>query len=337
MPSISINNEAEWHSVRDRHVGGSEVANLFYRWYINGEVVVRHMFETIPDDAVPLGCLGQYSTGYAMFMDKLGEVKAKDIGEQERVKAGTFLEPALAAWAGNKWEWSLRKVRRYLQHDKVQGWGATLDYEQTTGEPVEFKNVDGLIFRREWMEANDEIILPPLHINLQLQHQIGVANATHGWIVACVGGNLLLRGKIERHEPTQERIAQAIEAFWLAIEKRFIPERVADIDSVAEQFAAGVPEKIVDLTPDQKLPPIIRRYLRWKEHLANVDTHVNNLKGRICQRMGEATKATAEGFNLSWGAVNTPAKMVPARWQDAKSHRGALYVTVPKPPKGKKK
>ncbi|CAB4180359.1 COG5377 Phage-related protein, predicted endonuclease [uncultured Caudovirales phage] len=336
MPNIVVNSEAEWHTIREQHVGGSEVASLFYRWNIDGEIAVRHMFEVVPEHAVPLGCLGPHKTGYGLFMEKLGEVKAKDIGAMERVQAGTFIEPALAAWANEKWGWKLRKVHRYMTHDTVKGWGATLDYE-IHGEgmpPVEFKNVDGAIFRREWITESDEIVLPPLHINLQLQHQIGCAKSDHGWIVACAGGNELKRGKVDRHEPTQVKIGQAITAFWDAIGKRFIPERVADIDSVAEAYAIGDKAKIVDLTADEMLPSIIRRYQRWKEHLGNVETHVDNLKGRIAQRMGDASKATAEGFNLTWPAVSTAAKMVPARWQDEKNYRGALYISTPKP-KGK--
>ncbi|HEY6967365.1 MAG TPA: YqaJ viral recombinase family protein [Burkholderiales bacterium] len=334
----SFTSEAEWLAIRDEHVGGSEIASLFYRWNLDGEIVVRHMFEVVPEHASPLGCCGPFKTGYALFMEKLGEVKAKDISEFERIQAGTFLEPALAAWANQKWDWKLRKVHRYSTHPTVKGWGASLDYE-IHGEgqpPVEMKNVDGAIFSREWIAERDEIVLPPLHINLQLQHQIGAVEADHGWIVACVGGNSLKRGRIDRHEPTQVKIGQAVAAFWEAIGKRFIPERVADIDSVAEAYAIGDKAKTVDLTADEQLPSIIRRYQRWNEHAGNVETYVKNLKGRIAQRMADASRANAAGFNLTWPAVNLPAHMVPARWQDEKNYRGALYISIPKPAKGKK-
>jgi predicted phage-related endonuclease len=204
MPNITVGNVEEWHAIREQHIGGSEVTSLFYEWLLpNGEVVVRHMFEHYgPDDEV-LGCMGSFRTGYRLFMEKAGLLMPEDFGDSDRVQAGKFLEPAIAAWAKDRWQWDrLQKVHRYMAHDTVAGWGASLDYElNVTGRPpVEFKNVDYGIFRDKWeLDDDDEIVGIPLQYQLQLQCQIGCANAESGYVVACVAGNKLYRGRVERH------------------------------------------------------------------------------------------------------------------------------------------
>jgi predicted phage-related endonuclease len=330
VASIPIQNEAEWHSVRERFIGGSEVAALFYRWQLpDGSEVIRHMYDA-PPGAMVIECLSPYTTGMALYNAKAGIVMPEDFAS-ERIDAGTFLEPALASWATKKWAMKLRKVRRYTAHDEIDGWGASLDYEVhgdgESGTPVEFKNVDWLIFQREWVGEGEEIITPPIHINIQLQHQIGAVEAEHGWIVACVGGNELKRGRIERHEPTQQKIGEAIEAFWANVRAGIPPVAVADYKAVAKAYAEGDKALVADLTHMDALPVLISRYLRWKQHFERLETHLETMKGQIALSMGEACKGNAVGFRLSWPVINREEKEIPARIQKALTYRGALNIT----------
>lgn len=334
MANISIANEAEWHSVRERFIGGSEIACLFYRWLLaDGSEVVLHLYEQPPEDAVLLGCLSPYKTGFSLFNEKVGTVMPEDFAS-ERIDAGTFLEPALAGWANKKWDMKLRKVHRYQAHDDIDGWGASLDYEVhgngESGTPVEFKNVDWLIFQKDWVADGEEIYTPPLHINLQLQHQIGACNAEHGWVVACVGGNELKRGRIARHEPTQERIADAITAFWEGVRREVPPAYVADFKSVAKAYAEGDKALIADLTANEQLPVLLSRMLRWKKHFEFTDVYLDNIKAKIALHLGEATKANANGYRISWPVINREEKEIPARIQKALTYRGALTISKEK-------
>lgn len=332
MPkSVAVPDEAAWHAVRESHIGGSEIASLFYRWRTaDGEEVVRHMFEEVPEDAHLLECLSPYKTGYRLWQEKAGRLMPDSFAESERIQAGIHLEPALAEWSKARWEWPLRKVRRYLAHDVVDGWGASLDYEihgdGLSRIPVEFKNVDGGVFRRQWMLDGDEIVLPPLHYLLQVQHQIGAAGADHGWIVACVGGNKLHRGRIDRHLPTQEKIASAIAWFWETVKRGISPDRVADGDTVARALAEGEAGKTADLT-DTNVHVMCAQYLRLKKHIERMEARESNIKGRITAQIGNATKATAAGYRLSWPSITRPEKMIPARVQAALTYRGGLTIT----------
>ena len=71
-------------------------------------------------------------------------------------------------------------MRRYYTVEECPGLGASLDYvvveEDGSEVPFEIKNVDGMIYRNDWFTDRDPIH-PPLHIAVQLQHQMIAANA----------------------------------------------------------------------------------------------------------------------------------------------------------------
>ena len=330
MGAIAVKDEAEWLSLRESHVGGSEVASLFYRWrFADGTEAVLHLYEAPPEGSTLIECLSPFKTGYRLWQEKSDRLMPDDLSGNERVQAGNFLEPALAAWATEKFKWKLRKVHRYCTHPVVMGWGASLDYEahEPGLPPIEFKNVDGLAFRDHWAVEGDEILMPPLNYVLQLQHQIGAVGADHGWIVACVGGNRLLRGRIERHEPTQQKIAEAIAKFWEGVQTGTEPKWVADYDSVAEVHRYGSKALQVDLTSDSDLPQLCADYIARKGEADQLEATLSHLKGQIASKVGDATKAAARGYRLSWAVIERPEKVIPERIQKALTYRGALTIT----------
>lgn len=333
MPAMTIPDEATWLSVRDSYVGGSEIASLFYEWsYPDGSTAVHHLYETPSDPKARLiGCLSAFRSGYRLWMEKAGRLPPDDLGEVERVRAGQFLEPAVAEWARSKWsDWGgqIRKVRRYITHSTVDGWGASLDYEIVAAgmPPVEIKTTDSHYVREAWTVDGDEIIMPPLSYVLQLQHQIGAVGADHGWIVALVGGNQLMRGRIARHEPTQQRIADAVQAFWRGVREGVEPTWLAEYDTVAKIHAYGDKAAQADLTSDTELPSLCDRYLDRKSALTDLEAEVEALKGQIATRVGEATKAFTTGYRLSWPVMTREEKLIPARVQKALTYRGGLTI-----------
>ncbi|SCM71658.1 hypothetical protein KL86PLE_100300 [uncultured Pleomorphomonas sp.] len=330
MSAIHYDGTAEaWHALRAKHIGGSDVASLFHVWHLSdGSEPITHLFER-PDDpaALPLCSLSPYKTGYRLWLERRAGVEADDLDEVERIRMGTFMEPAIAGAAKDKWGWGIRKVRRYLQHATVPGWGASLDYEVheagAAGAPVEIKNVDYLVFRDKWQVDGDEIVGVPLHINLQSQSQIGAAGTDHGWVVAAVGGNKLYRGRIERHEPTQQMIAEAIEAFWSSAAA---PEWLADSETAKDIYASGVKDALADMTGDAAAAALARRYARWKRHLDFTTKIADGLKGRLQIRMGEKTKARGDGFTITWPAVHREEKAIPAKIQPPLDYRGGFTL-----------
>ena len=335
MPTLKTESEAEWLAVREHHVGGSEIAALFYVWRTpDGGEVTRHLFEAPDEGDICLGCLSPYTTGYRLWHEKAGRLKPKDFGN-ERIDAGTHLEPAIARWAGDKWDWKIRRVKRYFQHGSAPGWGASLDYEVhekgSSGQPVEIKNVDGLIFRDQWSGDDDRVYDMPMHIHLQLQHQIGAVGAEVGHVVCCVAGNDLKRGIFEVHKPTQARIAEAVSQFWHSVAEGVSPDWLADFDTVADVWSVGPPgdkkAAPVDMSDDEYLAREVRRLERWKAHQKFVEGQVEMIKGRVGARIGERYKIVTPDYRITWPTITRPAKMVPGYWMDEKTYRGGMTVT----------
>jgi hypothetical protein len=206
-----------------------------------------------------------------------------------------------------------------------------LDYEIQKGAiPVEVKNVDGLIFRDQWRSADsdgDDDIIPPMHIMLQLQAQMGCTNADHGFIVVAIGGNRLARVKIERHEPTQARIGEAVDLFWKSVVAGARPDWLADMETVRELLLDGEKDNPpAELANDADANRDARRYLRWQAHAKFVDGHLDRIKAGLALKVGLATRATLEEHSISWPMSGRPAKMIPAKWQDEMKWRGGFTV-----------
>lgn len=330
MSFIAINSEAEWLAIREQNIGGSEAAALFANWNVDGQSHVFHAYEDVPEAAHYAGSCSPYSNAYKLFLHKSGQIMPPDFSS-ERMQAGTYLEPAIAEWARNKFDMKLRKVRRYHLHPEIDGWGASVDYEvHGPGmDPVEIKNVDALIAKRDWVIEGDEVISTPLHISLQLQHYIGARNAERGWIIANVGGNHLVRGEVKRHEPTIARLREAIPAFWNALRANQPPVRFAEFEDVAEEFTFGG-AAFTDLTDNPEAGMLARKLKRIQKHLKAIEARESNIKGRLGALIGGASKATLPGFRVSWPVITREAKMIPAKMQEAKTYRGGFTLTANK-------
>ena len=148
MPFLSIPTDpAEWHTLRARHIGASEVAILF-------------------------GAQPDYMPGLnALWQIKAGRVPPPQV-DNPRTRAVLALEDVITALAVEQNGWEVLPGQ-YASRD---GFGATLDRIIAAPGPtdegcegpgvLELKNVDWIAHRRTW---GDE---PPLHILLQLQAQL---------------------------------------------------------------------------------------------------------------------------------------------------------------------
>ncbi|AIB11815.1 hypothetical protein ABAZ39_07350 [Azospirillum argentinense] len=327
MNAILPKNREDWHALRAQHIGGSEIASLFYLWQLpTGALAYLHMFEVPPAGATMLGCVSRHTTGYRLYHQKRGVLPAEDLDNNERVRLGKHLEAGIADAAMDKWApWPLRKVHRYLRHAAVLGMGASRDFEvhEIGLPPVEIKNVDYLVFRDLWKTEGDEITAPPIDITLQLQHQIACerVRAPHGWIVACVGGSSLKRGRIERHDPTIAKIEQAVTAFWRAVEDGTPPLDVADFDTQAELSLLGAETRSapLDLTGDNRLPTLCARFLKVQGIRKRAEDAEARVKAQIALKLGDAPetiRAKAAGHSITWVYAQ----------RGGKPYRGAMTI-----------
>ena len=206
--------EDQWLALRSQNIGSSEIEGL-------------------------LG-IEKYNTRFQLYHQKRGTLPAEDLSNDDRVFWGNHLEPAIAFGLAKLHELTIRKVRRYYTVEECPGLGARLDYvvveEDGSEVPFEIKNVDGMIYRNDWFTDRDPIH-PPLHIAVQLQHQMIATNAPHGYLGALIGGNDPILLKIPRHEKICAAILKAVPLFWEDVRAEREPEPVPSKDLEALQKA----------------------------------------------------------------------------------------------------
>lgn len=274
-----IRDDAEWRELRQHFVGSSEVAALF------GE--------------------SPYLTRYGLYHAKRGDAGfsiPKPSGE--RLDGGRYFEPAIAAWAQQKWSFPLRKVRRYLAHPTVDGMGCTLDYETARGQRLstEIKLVDPLQFKREWLAEGDEIVEPPLHIQLQVQHQLAITGKDGGWLIVCVGGSKLMRHYVAAREQTIRLIEGEVAAFWEDVRAGREPAADYDRDGalIARRYReAGLRGVTLDLSGDNRIDALCRTYSEAGRRKREAEKAVERARAEILDKAKGADRVTTADWEIN--------------------------------------
>lgn len=194
---------AAWHALRLKNIGGSESPAL-------------------------LGCQPDYALSpFALWAVKSGRIPAPPV-DNERIRWGIAMEPVIAAEAAKDMGWTIAKGR-YATDDECPGLAATLDYEITDAPKewaeglvgpgvLQIKNVDGKIFYQSWsaaVEGGDHE--PPLHIILQVQHELAASAYQWGYVGALVGGNDLKLWPYRRRERVIDTLRERVTAFWQSV------------------------------------------------------------------------------------------------------------------------
>jgi len=269
--------QEQWHANRSRNVGASEVAALFG--------------------------VSPYTSRFTLWHQKAGNIAAPPF-ESERMEWGNELEPVIAKVLAKRQGWNIRNVKRYMTHSTIKGMGASLDYE-IFGQPdgpgcFEIKNLDYASFKRGWIVNEDGSVEAPMHIELQLQHQMAVSGYQWGAFGYLVNGN---EGKVvirNRHEPTIQRIEEEVSRFWASIEKNEVPDvqDSGDLAALSQLFSGSSmvtveDEKFIDLVSEYQLLQADAKTLESKKEAA---------KARLIDFIDKqgAEVATGYGYTVSY-------------------------------------
>ncbi len=265
---------------RTRWVGASEVAALF-------------------------GCHPQLSL-YKLWHIKAGNIEADDLDDVERVQAGQFMEPSIAAWASHKWEWDLVKVTQYSPHSTIAGMGSSMDYA-TPGEagmePVEIKNVDRSIFYKPgsgWSTEGLELVDAPVYFLIQVQHQLACwPGIPQGWIVPCVGGNRIFRMPIARHDAMIRKIEERVAWFWGTIERGEEPTPDFEKDNTTiTKLYKGLGLEAVDLTGSARAQILCAEYMMNHVQETTAKKGKEAAMAELKFLMNDARAANIDGYQI---------------------------------------
>lgn len=241
------------------------------------------------ESAALLG-VSPWRTRFELWCAKAGLLTPDDEDdENERMMWGHLCEMAIAEAVRRKIGWHVRKVHRYIEHPRVPGMGASLDFE-VLGHPdgpgvLEAKIVDRAEYYRTWTDGQ-----PPLPYEVQVQHQIGVTNRGWGAIAAMVGGNTLQLTTYHRHDGIIRRLEDEVPAFWqsIAAGQAPPPDYEADAETISDLLRVHTPGKVVDL-PD--LRPLVGLYELYGEFESEAKARRKQLRAALLHHIGDAELA----------------------------------------------
>ncbi len=276
MPLIPMPaSREEWLALRMKYVGASEVAALF-------------------------DCQAAYALDrFALHHVKAGNAPPPEVGGP-RVKWGTRLEEVVALAVNEERGWPVHRGR-YAIADDCEGMAASLDFEipeDPSGEfqgpgVLETKNVDWIVHKRSWTDGE-----PPLHILLQLQHQLGCTNYGWGAVAGLVGGNDC---RIYPYLAKPRLIADIkvrVTRFWADVRSGRAPTPSGS-DSAATILRSLYPEpadELVDLRMDNELPDVCARYLDAAQRRLAAEKDEAAAKNQLVAKLAGNTRAMAQGF-----------------------------------------
>jgi predicted phage-related endonuclease len=275
--SGALPTEPPFRDLRRRHVGSSEVAALFN--------------------------LSPHATRLELYLRKRGELPEPDLSAYEPALWGLALEAAIGQAVGERVGWSVRKVRRYLAHPEVAGMGCSLDFEIVNHRRgagiLEIKTVDRRAFR-DWQGGR-----PPIHYELQLQHQLACSRRTWGAIGVLVGGNELRVTSYERHHGAIARMEREVEVFWreVAEGRPPRPDYQADLATLAALYRHAAKGSFLDLRHSARMRQLCEEHTAAADAERAARQRRETAKAELLDLIRDAETVWADGFRISAGTV----------------------------------
>lgn len=254
---------------------------------------------------------GIFGVGYAnqsplsVWDSKVGPPR-EDEEEDERLWIGSLMEPTLRAIFERKMGMPCNAVgaTTILVHDQIPWLAATLDgvtlHARYGACPVELKNVDN--FQRDQWKNGDA----PLKYMVQVQQQLAVTGASHGYLMGLLGGNKPEIREIERNDRFIETMIARLAEFWGYVERREMPP----IDRFPVDNYAATNKYLSAMWPEDNgasvvLPPEADEWIRQREDakadIKAAEKQVDEAEAKIKAALGEATVGLFPcGSRVTW-------------------------------------
>ena len=247
--------------------------------------------------------LNPYQTEFELYHQKKDKVVV-NIDDNERMMWGRHLEDSIASGFAEKYKMKVEQFDVYMRDPETR-MGSSFDYKIVSEkEPMilEIKNVDGLAYRKNWIEHDEYNIEPPEHIALQLQHQLEITGYNVGYIVALVGGNTMKVVRSERDPRIGKLLKGKVENFWERIKLGVPPDVDYTRDSqyimknLCNQADAGV-----TLEADEEMDKLVDDYYAINKEYVSLGKTKDSIKAQILERSNNASKIVSKYGTISCG------------------------------------
>ncbi len=253
-------------------------------------------------DAASAVGLNPYKSQLQLWMEKTGRdenlPKTDPNDETSPMYWGTLLEPIVAAHYTKRTGNKVRRINAVLQHAKESWMLANIDREVIGAPDVQILECKtaGLNGARLWKEG------VPEYIQLQVMHQLAVTGKQAADVAVLICGQELQVHRIERDEGMIAKLIELERQFWRYVE--FDRQPPADgSDSADVALRCLYPKdsgQCLDLSEDLEMSAVFSDLISIRQSLATQTELEAQLKQRIQQRMGDATKVLFEMGDVTW-------------------------------------
>ena len=247
--------------------------------------------------------MNPYQTEFELYHQKKDKVVI-NIDDNERMAWGRRLEDSIAREFAERNKLKVESFDVYMRNPETR-MGSSFDYKITSEkEPaiLEIKNVDGLAYRKNWIEHSEDNIEPPEHIALQLQHQLEITGYNVGYIVALVGGNTMKVVRSERDPRIGKILKGKVENFWERIKLGVPPDIDYTRDSqyviknLYNQANAGVV-----LEADEDMDKLVDEYYAINKEYVSLGKTKDSIKAQILEKSQNASKIVSKYGTINCG------------------------------------
>lgn len=255
------------------------------------------------DAATAVG-LNPYQSPLELWLVKTGRdqglPKVTPRDESSPMYWGSLLEPIVAAHYTRRSGNRVRRINSVLQHpDADKAWMlANLDYTVVGAHDVQILECKtaGEFGARLWRDG------VPEYVQCQVQHQLAVTGKQAADVCVLVCGQEIRIHRIERDDALIARLVELERKFWDYVVTD-TPPPADGSDSAALALQCLYPRdsgNTVDFTDDRAMSATFADLVSVRDDIANRQKVEAELKQRIQQHMGDASRAKFETGDVSW-------------------------------------
>ena len=281
------------------------------------------------DAAAAVG-LNPYKSQLELWMEKTGRQdllpRNDPNDESSPMYWGTLLEPIVAAHYTRRTGHKVRRINAVLQHPDHPWMRANIDRE-VVGTPevqiLECKTA-GINGARLWKDG------VPEYVQLQVMHQLAVTGKPAAAVAVLLGGQELQLHRIERDDALIAQLIDLEERFWRLVETDMAPPADGS-DSADLALRCLYPRDVgstVDLSDDLEMSAVFSDLLAVRQTLDAQGKLEAQLKQRIQQRLGDASRAIFEMGEVSWKRSKDGITLDLARLQSEHPELVAAYSKI---------
>jgi len=269
-------NRDEWLTVRKQGIGSSDAASA-------------------------VG-LNPYKSQLELWMEKTGrdanlpKVDPKD--QSSPMYWGNLLESIVAAHYTMRSGHKVRRINAVLQHPKEPWMLANIDREVTGAPDVQILECKTAGFHGSFLWRDGV----PEYIQLQVMHQLSVTGKQCADVAVLICGQDLQIHRIQRDEAMITKLIELERAFWHYVETD-TPPPADGSDSADLALRCLYPQdsgQTLDLSDDLEMSAVFSDLLAIRQVLTDKGLLESQLKQRIQQRMGAATKVLFQTGDVTW-------------------------------------